>query len=66
MASIHNSLEGLEAAPPFGSSDLVAKLKHHIEKALQDKDISEARISILTTNDILAAAIQQHGRQATK
>ena len=50
----------------FGSSDLVAKLKEHIVKALHNKDITEAMVSIVTVNDVLAAAIQQHGRQATK
>ena len=66
MTSIHNMLDSLDAATPHGSSDMVAKLKEHILKALQNNDIAEARVSIVTTNDVLSAAILQHGRQATK
>ena len=56
----------MDASAPVSACGKVEELKRHLHAALKDQAINEAREAILLTNDVLSAAIKQHGAESTR
>jgi len=66
MQTLDDMLPSLQPSAPVKAFEMVEKLEHHIRKGLHERDITEIRLAVLTSNDVLAAAIEQHSSEATK